>query len=356
MSSSSSSKALRVVRDEIAVALHEPVEVVLLASRPLLDHLVQLGEHVAEACERLRRHVLQAVGHVPEVRAQHLLAQMLHQLVEEPLRLGIHEPVLRELADLPGRVGRERIQEHLPHAGVVLGLERQRAPFAVQDLLELFADLLERAAEVERLLLLLAHVGEPTTERVQAGEPSLHPSPHQPSQRAFHARAHQDVVGELLQDVGRVDLGTEGILGAVPARVAVSHPFSLRGVAPFARATPPARSVLERIEPVRGADGRDQAHPARPLQRHESERGQQHEPRHQLAGRESGERRRAASATGRAAGAAGPTPARATTGVAVRPRDRDVQRVRVVGRDAGRLGPPTRSTRCSAACPSLLAP
>ena len=139
-------QALRVVRDQVAVALHEPVEVVLLAARPLLDHLVELGEHVAEARERFRAHVLQAVGHVPEVRAQHLLAQVLHQLVEEPLRLGIHEAVVGELTDLPRRVGRQRIQEHLAHPRVVLGLERQRAPLAVQDLLELLADLLERTA------------------------------------------------------------------------------------------------------------------------------------------------------------------------------------------------------------------
>ena len=133
------------------------------------------------------------------------------------------------------------------------------------------------------------------------------------------ARAHQDVVGELLQDVGRGEFGPERILGAVPARVAARTRSAYAGSRVRTRDPRQALSSLERVEPVRGADGRDQAHPARPLQRDESERGQEHEPRHQLAGRESGERRRATRATGRTAGAARPTPARSTTGIAVRP-------------------------------------
>ena len=231
-------QALRVVGEQVAVALHEPVEVVLLAARALLDHLVELGEHVAEVRELLGRDVLHALGHAAEVRAQHLLAQVLHQLVEHPLRLRIDEPVVLELADHPRRVGRERIEEQLAHPRVVLGLERQRAPFAVQDLVELLPDLLERTAEVERLLLLLPHVVQAAAEGVEPGEPALHPPAHQSPEGVVGAGAHQDVVGELLEDVGGIDLGAEGILGAVPARVAVAHPFSLRGVAPFGGATP----------------------------------------------------------------------------------------------------------------------
>ena len=87
----------------------------------------------------------------------------------------------------------------LAHPRVVLGLERQRAPFAVQDLLELLADLLQGTAEVERLLLLLAHLLEAAAERVHPGEPALHPAAHQAPEGVVGARAHQDVVGELLQ-------------------------------------------------------------------------------------------------------------------------------------------------------------
>ena len=158
---------------------------------------------------------------------------MLHQLIEHLLRLRIDEPVVLELADHPRRVGRERIEEHLAHPRVVLGLERQRAPFAIEDLVELFPDLLERTAEVQRLLLLLPHVVQAPAEGVEPGEPALHPPAHQPPKGVVGAGPHQDVVGELLEDVGGIDLGAEGILGAVPARVAVAHPFSLRGVAPF---------------------------------------------------------------------------------------------------------------------------
>ena len=46
-------EVLRVVREEVAVALHEPIEVGLFAPLALLEHLVQLGEHVLHALELL---------------------------------------------------------------------------------------------------------------------------------------------------------------------------------------------------------------------------------------------------------------------------------------------------------------
>ena len=75
----------------------KPLEVVGLAAFTLFDHPVQLGEHVAEAREVLGRHRAQTLGHAAEVRAHHLLADVLQQLVEGRLRLGVGEPVVAQL-------------------------------------------------------------------------------------------------------------------------------------------------------------------------------------------------------------------------------------------------------------------
>ena len=93
---------------------------------------------------------------------------MLHQLVEGRLRLGVDEPVVAQLPDAAGDVGRQRVEERLAHPGVVLGLERQRRSFAIDDVVEAFAEFLERAREVEVRLLACAAFAEPGAERVQA--------------------------------------------------------------------------------------------------------------------------------------------------------------------------------------------
>ena len=210
------------------MALHEPLEIVGLAPLALLDHLVQLGEHVAESGEVLRRHRTQPLGHAAEVRAHHLLADVLHQLVEGRLRLGVDEPVVAQLADPAGDVRRQRVEERLAHPGVVLGLERERRAFAIDDVVEAFAELLERAREVEVRLLARAAFAEPGPERVQAVEAPLHPAAHQPRERSLDPQTRQRVVRELLEQLAGGQLGSERILRVVPARVAGLHPTSLR--------------------------------------------------------------------------------------------------------------------------------
>ena len=64
----------RVPGEEVAVALHEPVEVVRLAALALLDHAVQLGQHVAEPSQILGRHRAHPLRHAAEVRAHDLFA------------------------------------------------------------------------------------------------------------------------------------------------------------------------------------------------------------------------------------------------------------------------------------------
>ena len=80
--SSSSSRRLRVAGEEVAVALHEPVEVGLLAALALLEHLVELVEHVLHLRHALGGHVLHALGQLVEVALHQLLAQLVHELLE----------------------------------------------------------------------------------------------------------------------------------------------------------------------------------------------------------------------------------------------------------------------------------
>ena len=87
-------EVLRVAGEEVAVALHEPVEVGFLAALPLLEHLVELVEHVLHLRHALGGHVLHALGQLVEVALHQLLAQLIHQLFEPLARGVVHELVL----------------------------------------------------------------------------------------------------------------------------------------------------------------------------------------------------------------------------------------------------------------------
>ena len=148
---------------------------------------------------------------------------MLLQLVEQPLGLRVGEPVVLQIAHLAGRVGRQGIEERLAHAGIVIVAEAQLDALALDDLLQPLADVLERPGQVQHVLLLLPALLEPVAQRVQAGEAPSHPAPQQPLEGTVRAPAHEDLVAELLEHLGRVDLGTERVLCPIPARVAEPH-------------------------------------------------------------------------------------------------------------------------------------
>ena len=84
---------------------HEPVEVGLLAALALLEHLVELVEHVLHLRHALGRHVLHALGELVEVALHQLLAQLVHQLLEPLARGVVHELVLLERLHRPARSG-----------------------------------------------------------------------------------------------------------------------------------------------------------------------------------------------------------------------------------------------------------
>ena len=77
----------------------------VLARLPLLEHLVELGEHVLHRCHVLGTHVVHRAGHLVEVALHELLAELVDQLVEALPRLGRREVVVAQLADLPARSG-----------------------------------------------------------------------------------------------------------------------------------------------------------------------------------------------------------------------------------------------------------
>ncbi len=200
----------------------------VLAAFAHLDQAVELGEHVLESRHVLGRHVPHAFGHLPEVGAHHLLADVLLQLVEHALCDIVDESILAQLADPPGGVGRKRIEERLSRARVVVITEAQLRALPLQDLLHAFPDVLQRAGEIEQRLLSIALLPQALPKGLHAREAAPHAPPEQPLQRVVGASTHQDLVGELLEHVGGRHVGTERILGAVPPRVAEVHATSVR--------------------------------------------------------------------------------------------------------------------------------
>ena len=103
---------LRVLGEEVAVAVHELLERRLRVLAPLahLEQLVELGEHVLHPLHVFGRDVLHRTGHLVEVALHQLLAELLHELLELLARFGRGELVLRQLAHLTGEVGREHVE------------------------------------------------------------------------------------------------------------------------------------------------------------------------------------------------------------------------------------------------------
>jgi hypothetical protein len=77
-------EVLRMVREHIAVPLHELVEVRLgmLAAGVGGQHLVQVAEHILDPLHRLRVGVLHDLPHAAELAVQHVAAQQVLELLE----------------------------------------------------------------------------------------------------------------------------------------------------------------------------------------------------------------------------------------------------------------------------------
>ena len=230
-------EVLGVLGEEVAVALHEAVEVGLLAVGPLLEHLVELGHHVLHALHVLGGHVLHTIGHLVDVLLHQLLAQLVHQLLELLARLAGRELVVLEPLDLAGEIGRHEVELQVAIgddlvgdllAALVAGLARfvgqivERLAFRVDDVLELLGDLVVDTAEVEvvqALLALLAQLLEHLAQTLDAFAVDVEARLQHPTQRRVDVAVVEEVVVELGHDVVRAEL--ESALGAVPRGVRV---------------------------------------------------------------------------------------------------------------------------------------
>ena len=112
---------LGVLGEEIAIAIHESLEVGLLAAGTLFEHLVELGHHVLGAGQVLGAHVAHGTGHLVEVALGHFLAQPLDELVELLARLGRFEVVALQAAHLAGQVGGQHVELQVAFGGARLG-------------------------------------------------------------------------------------------------------------------------------------------------------------------------------------------------------------------------------------------
>src|SRR5205823_14127090 len=143
----------------------------------------------------------------------------LNEVVERLLSGRIREAIVLELADLTRSVGGERVEERLAHPRIVVVACGELVALFLQDPLERLADLLEGTGEVERGFLLLSTPAQTPADGIEAVESALHATTEQPLQGSVRRRSHQDVVGELVQHVGRRDVGAERILAAIPSGV-----------------------------------------------------------------------------------------------------------------------------------------
>ena len=218
ISSSSSSRRLRVLREEVAVLLHELLEAGVLTTLVLVEHLVERAEHVLHALHVARAHVLHAVGHLVDHLLHQLLAQLVHHLFEPLLCLARLEVVRAELADLAGEIVRHEVEAHVALGGGVarcsgpaivaaaLGVAEcvlDRVPLLVDDVVQLGGDLVVHAAEVvlvEALLALLAELGEEIAEAVETLTVGpAHAVLHHAAQRSVDVAVVQQLVGELAE-------------------------------------------------------------------------------------------------------------------------------------------------------------
>ena len=226
-------EGLGVLGEEVAVALHEPLEVGLLAGGPLVEHVVQLGHHVLEPGHVLGRHRAHRSRHLVDGLLHELLTQTVDEVLEALLRLVGGEVVLLEALDLSGQIGRQHVElEVLAGRGLrgellapgVAGLPRlvelalELVALLFDELAQLLRDVLVHAAQVEaveRILATLTDLLEHLADALDAlAVAVLEALLHHPAQRRVEVAVVEQVVGQLLHDVERIDL--EPALRAVP--------------------------------------------------------------------------------------------------------------------------------------------
>ena len=168
--------------------------------------------------------------HVGEERLQHLLLQALHQLPEHAVRVGIHELVVLQALDAPGR-GLRHLVERLPVLGGRLlhalpeGLGRLAAlgallrvahppldalALGLQDVVELLLDVVEHRGEIVAVELLLALPAQPVEQILEPGEVGpvrvLRAALEEAPERAPRIAVRQEIVGHRVEELIGVEI------------------------------------------------------------------------------------------------------------------------------------------------------
>ena len=232
----------RVVAEHIAVLLHEPLEVRILAHRAVVQHLVQRLDHLLHPLHVFRRHILNRVLHALEEVLHHLLAERVHKLLELLARLRVHEIVVRKLPHLSSRALRQRVQPvriltRLLFQHVHSRLQRIRqiarlfqllprvgqpaldaGTLRVYHILEPLRYVVHHRFEVVLLKFLLLEPLQPLPKLAQSCDalPLLagHSAAHQIPHRAVHVPVLHDVIRQRVQNVVLVEV--ERVLRPVP--------------------------------------------------------------------------------------------------------------------------------------------
>ena len=227
-----------VLREEVAVALHELLEGRLGVLAGLLhgEQVVEVVEHVLHALHGLGAHLLHGPGHLVEVALRHLLAELVHQLVELLAASLEVNSYCWSSCTIPARSGGSMSSCRLRSSttwsviswrrGVaalprLLGELVEALPLHVEHLAERLGDLLVDAAEVVALELVAPAAAQALHQVAHAHHlvavPVAEALLHHPAQGGVEVAVVQQVVGDLLEH--RVGVEVEPHLGAVPLGV-----------------------------------------------------------------------------------------------------------------------------------------
>ena len=216
---------LRVLREELAVLLHEVVEVLLgvLATGVLVQQVIQIVEHVVDALTVLVGGVLQRLLHPGEALVEHLAAEQILDLVVLLARLVAAPLVVGQLLHCLGRRRRQRLDPHLVEPRVVVQSTRQLFTLGQHRLVEQLLDLLQGAVKVVALQQL-----PPTAVRLRGqlvgATHALGAAPQQLLHRPTRRRALHHVLPDRLQRFAQIDrrrqrirtAGVAGVTGGAP--------------------------------------------------------------------------------------------------------------------------------------------
>jgi hypothetical protein len=239
-------------REKPAVPGEEFGRIRIAAGELLLQQLVEVADHLAVRREILGRDALDGLGQARDILVEHLLPQPLHELLESLTCRRFHEVVFLELANAAADVTGQRVElietlaghlaQHLAQSAVVEGVRSRSfcrvaglrlrrlveaslhaGSFLQHDFLELAPDVAEDVAQlvaVEQLLTSLLdpvdHVLQPrqiVARRIRRSPAAI----DEPPQRGLDVTVGHHVIGELVEDLVRVEVGQR--LRAVPARV-----------------------------------------------------------------------------------------------------------------------------------------